>query len=329
MRRLAAALLTTTLLLAGCSSDDGSEEPTATPGPGETAAGENPDAPPTSSATPEDIAALEGVTVEGDPGAAPTVTFDQPFEVANHVALVETEGTGADLEEGQGLEVQYLVLSGDDGSELLSTWTEDRTEKLTLGDPRLVPALNEALTGQKVGTRVLFGAPGAAATAEAEAVPATVRVIDVIDARDVPTRAEGTPVEPPAGLPTVTLAENGAPAIDIPADYAEPTELVAQTLIEGEGPVVEQGQTLTAHYTGWLVDGTQFDSSWERGAPSDFPIGVGQVVVGWDEGLVGQKVGSQVLLVIPAEKGYGERGQGETIPPDATLVFVVDILDAA
>lgn len=84
-------------------------------------------------------------------------------------------------------------------------------------------------------------------------------------------------------------------------------------------------------YTGWLTDGTQFDSSWDREAPKDvltFQAGAGRVIPGWDQGVVGQKVGSRVLLVVPSEMGYGSEGQGEAIPGDSTLIFVVDILAA-
>jgi peptidylprolyl isomerase len=103
---------------------------------------------------------------------------------------------------------------------------------------------------------------------------------------------------------------------------------VVQPLIEGDGPAVESGQTITVQYSGWLWDGTPFDSSWERGTPAAFGIGVQQVITGWDEGLVGQKVGSQVLLVVPPDKAYGDTPK-ETIPAGSTLVFVVDVLAAS
>ncbi len=94
--------------------------------------------------------------------------------------------------------------------------------------------------------------------------------------------------------------------------------------------MVESGQDLTVHYTGVIyASGEQFDSSWDRGEPSSFPIGVGGVIAGWDEGLVGQTVGSQVLLVIPPEQGYGADGNPDAgISGTDTLVFVVDILAA-
>ena len=106
--------------------------------------------------------------------------------------------------------------------------------------------------------------------------------------------------------------------------------LVSQALIKGTGPVVAAGQTITVHYTGVIWgSGKQFDSSWDRGSPVNFVIGKSQVIPGWDEGLVGQTVGSQVLLVVPPDKGYGTAGQSSAgISGTDTLVFVVDILDA-
>ena len=137
----------------------------------------------------------------------------------------------------------------------------------------------------------------------------------------------GTPVTPPAGLPTVKLDDKGAPTIT-PVKTAAPTSLVVQPLIQGSGATVASGQSITVQYSGWLWDGTAFDSSWTKGTPlSGLTIGQNQVIKGWDQGLVGQKVGSQVLLIIPPSLGYGATAQG-TIPANSTLVFVVDILAA-
>ncbi len=154
-------------------------------------------------------------------------------------------------------------------------------------------------------------------------------VVDVKGVRTPLKRATGTSVSPPDGLPTVELGADGKPTITVPKS-APPTQLVVQPLIKGDGPVVAAGQTLTVQYTGIIYgSGKQFDSSWDRGAPADFPIGAGQVIKGWDEGLVGQTVGSQVLLVVPPDKGYGATGQSQAgIAGTDTLVFVVDILDA-
>ncbi|WP_127573920.1 FKBP-type peptidyl-prolyl cis-trans isomerase [Georgenia faecalis] len=307
---VAATALATVLLLAACgSSDSGDAGETGSPSSTASEA---------ATASEADLAALEGITVEGEPGAEPTVTFEAPLTVSGAVATVVAEGDGAELEDGQVLSLHFVTVSGADGSTVSSTY-ESTPQSLTLGDEGIVPALTEALQGQKVGARLIFAAPDTEAAA--------VMVIDVIDAVTVPERAEGTAVEPAEGLPTVTLADNGAPSIEV-VDGEPPAELVVQPLIEGDGPVVESGQTVTMQYTGWLWDGTEFDSSWANGAPFTTAIGTGAVIEGWDTGLVGQKVGSQVMLVIPPALGYGDTDNGP-IPAGSTLVFVVDILHAA
>ena len=128
----------------------------------------------------------------------------------------------------------------------------------------------------------------------------------------------------PADLPKVTLAKDGKPSIDMNG-YKGSDSLVSQDLIKGKGAVVKDTQSVMAHYTGWLLDGTQFDSSWDRGQSSAFSLD--SVIKGWKQGLAGHTVGSQVLLVVPPSLGYGNKDQ-EKIPANSTLVFVVDILAA-
>jgi FKBP-type peptidyl-prolyl cis-trans isomerase len=105
-----------------------------------------------------------------------------------------------------------------------------------------------------------------------------------------------------------------------------PSGLVYEDLVVGEGQVAEAGQTATVHYTGWLTDGTKFDSSLDRGDPFQFALGAGQVIRGWDEGVQGMRIGGKRKLTIPSDLGYGSRGAGGVIPPNATLVFEVELL---
>jgi FKBP-type peptidyl-prolyl cis-trans isomerase len=95
----------------------------------------------------------------------------------------------------------------------------------------------------------------------------------------------------------------------------------------GAGAEATAGKTAVVHYTGWLMDGTKFDSSVDRNQPFSFPLGAGQVIKGWDEGVQGMKVGGKRTLVIPPALGYGARGAGNVIPPNATLKFEVQLLD--
>jgi len=108
-----------------------------------------------------------------------------------------------------------------------------------------------------------------------------------------------------------------------------PSGLIIEDVTVGEGAVAAAGQKVTVHYTGWLTNGTKFDSSKDRNDPFNFPLGGGRVIKGWDEGVQGMKVGGKRKLTIPPALGYGARGAGSTIPPNATLVFGVELLGVA
>lgn len=109
-------------------------------------------------------------------------------------------------------------------------------------------------------------------------------------------------------------------------EITTPSGLTYIDQVVGTGDLAVAGQTATVHYTGWLTNGQKFDSSVDRGQPFSFPLGAGRVIKGWDEGVQGMKVGGKRKLTIPSDLGYGARGAGGVIPPNATLIFDVELL---
>jgi len=137
--------------------------------------------------------------------------------------------------------------------------------------------------------------------------------------------AAPTPVDPPEGA---TTDLDTKPVVEVPSD-PPPTTLEVSDIVVGEGDLACSGDAVSMQYVGVLYEGgQQFDASWDRGQPFDFQLGGGQVIGGWDQGIVGMREGGRRQLVIPPDLGYGDRGAGADIPPGATLVFVVDLLEA-
>jgi peptidylprolyl isomerase len=130
------------------------------------------------------------------------------------------------------------------------------------------------------------------------------------------------------GTVTVTGKLGAKPKVTItPPNPVPPGKLVVKDLVKGHGKTAKKGDTVTVQYDGVLYHNNQeFDASWDRGQPFSFPLGAGQVIPGWDQGVVGMKVGGRRELVIPPDLGYGAQGSPPTIPGNSTLVFVVDLL---
>lgn len=128
----------------------------------------------------------------------------------------------------------------------------------------------------------------------------------------------------PSGEAKPSAAASGASEAVTTASGLSYVDLVA-----GSGPAPAAGKPVKVHYTGWLENGTKFDSSVDRGEPFVFTIGAGEVIPGWDEGVMSMKVGGKRRLIVPPQLGYGAAGAGGVIPPDATLIFEVELLDVA
>ena len=146
-------------------------------------------------------------------------------------------------------------------------------------------------------------------TPQVENVNQSVPEEQVVENKDLPEQAT-TPADTGKKINKVTTIQG----------------MKIETTKEGTGVEIKNGQTAVVHYTGKLTDGTTFDSSKTRGTPFEFPLGAGMVIKGWDMGVLGMKVGETRMLTIPADLGYGERGAGGVIPPNATLVFEVELL---
>jgi peptidylprolyl isomerase len=287
----------------------------------------------TSSASPT-------VSVSGKFGTNPAITI--PTQSASSKLTVETliQGSGPALAKTDAFVGNYAVYiwSGKTHKLAESTFT---TKSPALFSGTLLPGLETALQGKKMGSRVLAVVPPADgygktgnSSAGVSATDTLVFVVDMIKEFANNASATGTQVSNGGGsLPTVTAKSGVAPTITMPpASHKPPSSLVVKTLVKGTGAPVTKGQTVVAQYVGaiWRT-GKVFDSSWSRGTPFGFTIGAtpSQVITGWDKGLIGQTVGSRVMLVVPPADGYGKTGSTQAgIKGTDTLVFVVDILGA-
>ncbi|UYO98299.1 FKBP-type peptidyl-prolyl cis-trans isomerase [Microbacterium sp. M28] len=299
---LISTLAAATLLLAGCGSSapESAETPDASKDLCSVAA--------------ESGKASDGVTVDGTFGEVSAATFELGQTVDELQRTVVSEGDGDRIADGDYVE---YALSAFDAT------TGERLGDAGYTDGELLPAqitadasLAQVMGCAPVGTRLSVAFP------TSDQAAAQFYIIDVLGV--TPTAAWGTEQEPVEGMPTVKLAEDGEPSVEIP-DAEAPTELQIAVLKEGDGMPVSAGDTTLLQYQGvnWET-GEVFDASWKNGAP--IKIDGNTYVEGFIQALEGQKVGSQVLVVIPPALGYGEAGSSEHELAGQTLVFVIDIL---
>ncbi len=273
---------------------------------------------------------VDSISVSETLEKQPVVNFPSPLNAEAVQSRIVVEGDGPVFTGRNLVEFEFAGYNGGSG-QLIQQSSFDGTETPAgFFGPGQVPNFCEALAGAKEGSRVVAILPPEQAH-NGEGIPdlgvgPADSFVFVIDLKKVfLDRATGSNVGPEAGFPSVVTTPEGIPGVTIPNSPA-PTELKVAQLIRGEGEIVQKGQLVTMHYSGFVWDSSEkFDSSWDSGQPAQFQMQDGALIEGFLSAVVGQPVGSQVIAIIPPALGYGDAGAG-TIPAGATLVFVIDIL---
>lgn len=282
---------------------------------------------------------VESVLVEGAFGSVPEVTFEAPLTVTETQRAVVLDGEGEAVANGDDLVIDYALYNATSGEKIEDSGFNETSPTVFRLDTAAPVFAGVSLTAacSTTGSRVVGLVPSQDAFGEQGAPEFGLNpddvllfVIDIISIKPPPVppldSVVGEPREPSEGFPAVEYDEIGQPTVTIPEGDV-PTEFGVDVVLEGAGAVVEAGSVVIVHYHGvnWNT-GETFDSSWARGEPASFPTG--GVIPGFRDGLIGQTVGSRVLIVIPAELGYGPSGGSPdgSIGPTDTIMFVVDIL---
>ncbi len=320
-----AAAAALAIALAACSSAAGG---TKTP------SGSPTSIPTVSAACVTSGAASDSVKVSGDFNTTPNVSMDAPLKVSSTQRTVVIEGTGDKAAPGSLVNVSFTLYNGTTGKTVTSTgYGAGRTSPITVDASQVITGLAKTLNCAQAGTRVVgvmpaseaFGSTGNSQLGIA-ANQVIVIVADVVSL--VPTKAEGDAIAPPAGLPTVTVAANGKPTLKVPAGFKPAATTQIATLVKGGGAVVGPTDTVVIQYQGTdLATGKIFDQTW---GASPYSGAVNGFVPGFTNAIVGQTVGSRVLVLIAPADGYGPQGgnSGAGIGKDDTIAFVIDILAA-
>lgn len=278
---------------------------------------------------------LDAVTIEGDLGKAPEVTWDGRMEIDELTSEVLIEGDGAEIADGDQVMTHIWIGNGYTQEQSFSSYDNGAAELVTVDEANLSEVFLEGISGQTVGSRVAVAAPAEDAFGE-QGNPqlkignkdTVLLVLDLVSG--VLEGPEGESSKAPAWAPEIVEKDGTPTELDFSGAPEPSDELRSATLVEGEGAEVEKGQTIVVNYLGQVYGGKKpFDESYSKGAPVSFGIGTGGVIKGWDQTLVGATIGSRVLMAIPPDLGYGEEGNsGAGIKGTDTLYFVVDVLAA-
>lgn len=225
-----------------------------------------------------------------------------------------TPGTGSAATTGSLVSVHY-VGTLQDGTEFDNSYTRGQPLQFVMGRGQVIAGWEKGISQMREGGKARLIIPPALAYGESGAggvIPPNATLIFEVEL----VKVEPTPPTPPAAATAVNEA-----------DYTTTSSgLQYYDFVVGDGETAVAGKLVTVHYTGWLLDGTRFDSSLDRGVPFQFPLGAGGVIPGWDEGLTGMRVGGKRQLRIPPELGYGEQGISGVVPGNAVLLFEVELL---
>ncbi len=320
-----AAAVALAIVLAACGSNPTSTKtPTSSPT----------SIPTVSAACVVSGSASDSVKVSGDFNATPNVSINAPLKVSSTQRTVVIKGAGDKAAPGSLVNVSFTLYNGTTGKTVTSTgYGAGRTSPITVDASQVITGLAKTLNCAQAGTRVVGVIPASEAFGSAgnsqlgiAANQVIVIVADVISL--VPTKAAGDAVAPPAGLPTVTVAANGKPTLKVPAGFTPAATTQIATLIKGRGAAVGPTDSVVIQYQGTdLATGKIFDQTW---GASPYSGAVNGFVPGFTNAIVGQTVGSQVLVLIAPADGYGPQGgnSGAGIGKDDTIAFVIDILAA-
>lgn len=226
--------------------------------------------------------------------------------------VIEEQGSGPTPAAGEVVQVHYAGKLAD-GTIFDSSYDRDQPIAFPLGQGLVIPGWDEGISLLTVGSKAKLIVPPELAYGEFGAggvIPPNATLYFEVELVDI---LPGSPAAP------TQVAEADLTTTDSGLKYVD--------LVSGDGPTPAAGQLVAVHYTGWLEDGTKFDSSLDWGQPFIFPVGQQTVIPGWDEGVTGMKVGSKRQLVIPPQLAYGEEGIDGVIPPNATLIFEVELVE--
>lgn len=289
----------------------------------------------TTGAGAETASRLDAVTISGDVGTAPEVTWKSRMSASTLKTETITEGDGVKVTDGQSVLAQLWVGNGYSEDQSYSSYDQGSAQLITAG-PDSIPAVAAALSDATVGSRVavtgsaadVFGSDTGNPSLGIGNQDSVLVILDLVSS--VLEAPDGAEQPAPEWMPALTRTDDTITGFDFTGIPAPTGKFRKATLFEGEGERISKGMTVVVRYLGQVYGGAApFDENYSK-APSTFQIGVGQVIPGWDKNVVGSNIGSRIVIEVPPKLGYGAAGNSDAgIAGTDTLYFAIDILAAA